>query len=397
MKLTGTQFEDLNDDCLREILTLVTVMDLCSLLELFEISRNFRLKEITSEIFKKQHNICDLNRMVDSVDEAQRLLENFGPLISDLTAKYSGEDGVQIIKLIIRFCSDTLKSLDIWNFSLNDIGMTAVFHKLEILSIVHCDFQGDSVDLFAHCNSLLKLIVDIARPEKAILKQTFPKLETFGVEWDGNSCKSFLSRHKKLKALALSISDHLEIFPFIAENCSELTKFWILRCKSANPEENEIAFKSISSMKYLQQLRLSANPNSLVILRELCRFQSLKSLILDYISFGHGVVSVLIQLKCLEQLCIYLCEEVKDLNCLTELWRLIKLQIVSNENIDFDLVRVVSRLTNLRFMFLQLHDFTIDEKMHSRIMNARSKVGKAHQSLQIKCDDITAVFPSCIS
>ncbi|XP_037040422.1 uncharacterized protein LOC119077341 [Bradysia coprophila] len=159
---TGTEFMDLNDDCLREVLARLRPIGLCSLRELSETNRNVRLEAITNEIFTRKFKRLR-NDVETSEDNLERVLAKFGSsILHFLTDGFDDDDTVSIRKfrsIIERCsgCSGTLKTLRLRNYKFgeNDIkAMKSLFGNLEGLDIFRCHFEGDAMDLFASCQSL---------------------------------------------------------------------------------------------------------------------------------------------------------------------------------------------------------------------------------------------------
>jgi hypothetical protein len=397
-----------NEDCLRLILAHVTAVDLCSLRELSEILNDASLRVIIDDTFRRKYKVCDLNQITHTMDEAQRLLTNFGPLISDLTVteKYSDECGARIIKLIVQRCSGTLKSLDLRNFYLDKSEPAAVFAELQKLSINVCDsrFATDQ-----HSESSYVLAVHPHRIEltDAMIQHTYPKLESFCGQWeiktwhrhssDSERCRNFFLRHKNLKTIILTEPDDISVLPVIAANCSQLRKFHFSAFYTGDSIIYRDAVKRFTSLKRLEEVTITGDLLAVFFIQQLCHSRSLKRLSLNRLRCTPKIISAVTQLKMLEKLHIQETEVFINCDAFAELPRLKELSVVSYEDADFDLPYMVGRLADLKKLNLRrIDDFKIDGRMYAEIDNARSKAGSAHRTLRIVCNGIKTVFPGRI-
>ncbi|XP_037049811.1 uncharacterized protein LOC119084081 [Bradysia coprophila] len=409
--LTGTMLMDLNDDCLREILARAAPMTLCSLLELSENCKNNRLKAITIETFARKYKTCQLNQCAPTVDKAHRLLANFGPLISNLvTAEYYAADKTMshAVKSIGQFCSGTVTSLCLVSYTFDKTDAKALkvlFNNLEKLALYFCHFERDAMDLLAHCESLVEIDLSddgfMGHHDKtvyeALFQHTFPNLEVFTGDTTSYKLKNFISRHKKLKTLSLSLQDHSDLLPTIADNCSELKilvictgRFDSYPVQQGNSHYYPIRYKMpvtrIASLKHLEFLQIAYVQNPLECIQQLHHLESLKELIFESKCGSSRFMSALSQLKTLEMLHFFCSDKCVDFTPLAKMDRLKDLLISSSHGkiANLNLVYMVSRLTNLeKFHIYMFPDFEIDDKTNAELVDARSKMIGPRRKLEI--------------
>ncbi|XP_037038246.1 uncharacterized protein LOC119075788 [Bradysia coprophila] len=400
--ISGTKFMDLNDDCLRQIFSHVSAMDLCSLHDCSEIIKNNRLKYIANEIFARKYKSIELTEAATTGDEVDRLLTKFGPLVLHIKT----DKRIERIKIerIVKWCSGTLRSLDVRHFTFGEEptrAMEELVSNLRRLIIHNCHFQGGATKLFAHCKSLEHLAVYHEVPH-AMLQHTFPRLRIFDCT-RSTLCAlhtinlgRFISRHRRLETLRLiSVIDHSVLLPLIALSCTELRELGICTKRQQRHPRYEISVKSVSRFKKLEKLMICGDQRPITLIRELKHLQLLRELYLMGGSLGPEVVTALTELKMLQVLQIRDCVEFTNFDPLAEMSRLKRLCITTREIVTFDLIHLVSRLTDLETLELdsKIVAFAINKEMHSRIVVARSKSVTTKRALVIVCNGVANQFP----
>lgn len=391
--VTGTQFSDLNNNCLKNIISRLTITDLCSLRELSEMSNNIRLKKITDKIFAQKYNACDLNEDVNGVHEAERVIINFGPLITHISLSLDNIFYVvhqELIEDIVKYCGGTLKSLQIY-FGRIDVKEPS-FPNLERLEIFDCRFRIGTTNLFANCSSLVELNIhnhNYLGSNEHILQQTFPKLEIFKGTCKSEIFENFVSRHKQLKFINWRGSfETARILQAITEHCSGLEKFIITMIADGSAMEYEDAVRSLVKLKHLEDVTIRARNVSNgveMMIRQLGHLM-LKKLRLECKS--PVTLSDVSDLKLLEDLSILMDNECNiNFNPLAELHRLKLLELSSPGLVDFDLVDMVGQLPDLKQLQLnfQTHYYKTYRDVVPRIINARLRHGGDAKKLKIQC------------
>lgn len=401
--LTGTQFMDLNDDCLWDILKMVNLMDLCSLMELSKIDNNIRLEAIAGEIFSRKYKFCHLNEDAETYDDAQRLLTNFGPLISGIFVSFKrtfnkarGDDRI-IFNSIIENCGATLESLTVCDYTFDANEATPVFPNLQKLDIIDCFLNDNATNIFEHCQSLVELSVRYDSWYTAsmdlLFEHTFPELELFSGGHNTENFKNFIARHRKLKAINLRWNcDPVPVLPIIADHCKGVKKLTMRSGGENNSVEYEIAMINFSRLINLEEVMIvgRARIRSLKIyslIQQINQLMSLKKLCFEGLNLCPKTIPALSKLKTLEILEMDIFDGYVDLNPLAELGGLRELTIITRGDTNIDLIHIISCLTDLEKLkiYLQRQKATIDKTMQARIADILSKC--ARPTFEIKCDN----------
>lgn len=409
---TGTYLLNLNDDCLYAIFSLkfVNIMDLCSVAESCT-----RLKQIANRIFAGTHKICNFNGMsLKTIHEMRRFLLNFGSSITELTIEESNEFekmSARILDLVIRYCCKTLQSLTLKKYEIT-VYLTSklrpMFNNLQKLCIEGGSIEGAGKHLFSNCGSLVELKVINLENETEdfgiIFENRFPKLERFKYEkkyddYGDYNLEEFVSRHKRLKTFSMKHfeDDCTSLLPVIAENCKDLENLRIVGTGHANPANYEEALKSLLALGKLKKLKIKcADANITKFIQELTKLSSLEFLELWYANCDAELIPALAQLKTVNVLRLRYCHQLKNLNALADLKHLNELSIVlhpETNEIQFDLVQMIKRLTNLKKLTLEMDatgvTFTIDKRMYLKIVDAvRGRSGRSSPFLEIKTGNV---------
>ncbi|XP_037040396.1 uncharacterized protein LOC119077321 [Bradysia coprophila] len=395
--LTGTEFMDLNDYCLRQILNRISAMDLCSMFEMADLSKIIRLRVIAKKVFVRRFRCIDLNKEATKESDIERLLLNFGSLMV-YVATDSGVDADETIKLILIFCN-SLKWLDLRQFTFDESStwvLKKLFRKLERIYIHDCHFKGGAMKAFARCRSLLTLkVYDEAACMAEILQYTFPKMRSFHylTFWCTSKTllKDFISRHKGLTSLRMvGIEDDSVLLPAIAENCTELQELSLRSSGNKSDEQRCIYVSTMPALKNLKTLSIYGDRRASRFIHQLKHLCSLRELRLICVRFNDCIEKFLGELKSLQILTIQNCDKFTDFDVLAKLRGLQELHITSDLVVTFDLIYMVRRLADLNRLELQLTTpCVIDEVMQCRLAAARRKSGKAKGSLEISCNGIT--------
>lgn len=384
-------FMDLNDDCIREILTYLKVTDLCSLLELSQACGNMSLKEITKEIFRKRCKRYEtgLNTATTSSNEVERQLAKFTSLISTLLTDECS-DAARKIKSVIQWCNgmENMKWLHFEDLTFDEnetMALNELFGIMNRLHIDNCRFEGDVADLFSACRSLDSLLISNEMSDKeSVLQNTFPNLTRFFWQYENGTMnynfENFISRHKELKSITLmSKDDHSGLLPIIASNCSDLIALEISSDGNRNPLEYQNSVKSIVELTNLNRLMIRGDRNAIKFIRQLQYLQSLKSLYLANVRCDYGMIKAVSRLTTLQYLDIENCDGFTNFRPLVKLGVLRKLNITSHkESVTIDLVYMISRLPLLEMLAIDSKNlFKVDEEKHKKIVEARVKSGSA--------------------
>lgn len=410
---TGTYLLDLNDDCLYAIfsLKLVNIMDLCSVAE-----SSVRLNQVANRIIAASHKCCNFNEIsLKTIYEMRRFLINFGSSIEEFTLgpSYDFENksegmSVRLLDLVIRYCSKTLQSLELYDYEITEY-LTAklrpMFNKLKKLHIEAGTFYGLGKRLFANCANLVELkVVNVENCTDEmgmIFENHFPKLERFKYkhyydDYDDYNLEMFVSRHKLLKTFSMEgfNDDCTSLLPVIADNCMTLEKLQIRgnhRC-NANQSEYEKALMSLLTLDKLHSLKMNcAEVNVTKFIKKLPKLTSLQLLELCHAKVDTEFIPALTQLKNLNVLRLTCCEDLKNLNQLADLEKLMELSIAlrsPTDELNFDLVQMVKRLNNLKKLTLAIAKFKIDKRMYLKLVGVvRGRPG-GFPSLKIRSDSI---------
>lgn len=110
------ELAELNDDCLLNLMQCLTLNDLCSL-----ASTCSHLKQLSQKVFTTKHRTLNLDSLIETegghftVPQVQRLLHNFGHLISSLTINVRQIDDREkiskLIWLLRKYCIGTLDEM----------------------------------------------------------------------------------------------------------------------------------------------------------------------------------------------------------------------------------------------------------------------------------------------
>lgn len=223
---TGTNLQNLNDDCLLEIFSSksLNLTDLCSLAETCK-----RFPQIIQRIAPKELSIIrcyeyEIKYRIEAKNYVQethsrkkftRIFNHFGSLLSALSIRIDGNPHTNedyfLLNLMANRCEDNLKNLKIEYLKVPEVltvELKSIFQQLQSLELNHVTFE-ESSQPFAGLNSLVELKIVGVKTE-AILQNTFPKLEIFfsgGAEYYEKPISSifspFLSCHTSLKTVVI--------------------------------------------------------------------------------------------------------------------------------------------------------------------------------------------------
>lgn len=208
--MSGIQINNLlhlNDDCLREVLERLKIIDLVSVADVCS-----RLKEMGRAVVGSKYKIVEM--VVHSVREINDCLRNFGQLIHSLRLKIG--DGLDksnykyILKSLVRQCSGTLTYLEMhyFRFEKNNKAVVAsqsLLNGVQKLVLIGCSV---SVKWFVKCPELVELVlIDTHVTYHGLRYQTCPKLETLRIQgslpWVKKGLNIFLQQNSQLKTLEL--------------------------------------------------------------------------------------------------------------------------------------------------------------------------------------------------
>lgn len=152
--------QDLNDDCLMEILSYLNVIDLSSAADVCQC-----FKWNASYVFSHQFKQFDLRIVYQAVKllHVGNVLLQFGGLIDTLIAapyKSIYTHKKFTFDCILRYCGKTLKQLELRNFKINSNMLThsrTLLGCLEVLKLDHCDLSNTAVMFFEQLKNVKRL------------------------------------------------------------------------------------------------------------------------------------------------------------------------------------------------------------------------------------------------
>ncbi len=370
---TGTNLQNLNDDCLLEIFSSksLNLMDLCSLAETCK-----RFRYITQCISPKKLSVARLytntyelearNYMYETSmrKDVVRIFRSLGSFLSAVSInivcyRYINEDFF-LLNLVAHHCVDNLESLTIDNVRIPEIFAVKskpIFKRLKLLDMDSVSFPVNTT-LFTELNSLTELKIDSVDIYEAILENSFPKLKKFIFYSHSNpqekpissTFESFFSRHKALKIIKFDSYIYEErckiiILQTISDSCKELEKL-------------TIEMGELSSSHHLQPLK------SLKLLKSL----DLRSVTCDNLKFFSSLTE-------LRELCLSYCCPPIDVNQFASLTQLTKLRMCFARSCDESVVvDIISKLTILEELTIYgnhhlANDFILDEQLMEQIVD----------------------------
>lgn len=392
---------DLPDDCLFEILKRLSVVD--DWIELTQTCSRF--KEIAIETFARSQKICHLNRLGMAMKDtatACRVLDIFGASIVELFIAITDrlDDGAKIIDSIIENCT-SLKSLSIASYTIPDSQreinqMALLFERLEILKLADLTIEDvdtleygtaiitpkeNLLDLFANCNSLIDLTINNCCDDlnQCVSESYFPKLEHFRYIHYRQVCyiEGFVLRHRKLKSFTLNTecdknSDFLKI---VTTNCKQLENLSF--GTSTYGQFYVTVLESMGRLEHLTNLTVALSDQHLTKLVKSLQSTPLK--VLDLQS-GYGCSQILPAISTMNTLRVLKLNRIYGLhnyNSLENMKQLVELyihhrsesSIEFGSSVEFDPVKVIDRLVNLKKFKFHANGFHIDGHLYSRLVN----------------------------
>lgn len=368
----------LNNDCILAILSVkcLSAIDLCSV-----AGTCHRLKEIACQVFKRKYKSCDLKALVaDEIDfncynggarAEQRIIMNFGSLISDLRMKnyFRNANLESIFDYVAKYCCNTLVSLNMHTCVIPEnctAKLRPLFKNLQKLTIERCTFDGSSKKLFADCGSLVEL--ELSDGDYAfIVENTFSNLQTFRCYIEAPHKRSqiisdsFILRHQNLKLLRMWNSmDVSSLLQLIADNCKRLED---LECSI-------IGSLDLSNFGHLRKLKIDCKYRSVMAVQGWNNLTFLESLSLYYAEVDSQLIPTLSQLQSLQVLRLHKWTGHLNLNQLVNLHQLTELKLIRDkDDLDLDLVLLIKRLQNLKVLTIKVRQFEFDLNMYLRIVD----------------------------
>lgn len=242
-------FMHLNDDCLIQILSPFSIIDLCSVSETC-----VRLQEVAGYVFSRKFKKSYIALNGFNLCDTKRILVQFGSLINNLALRNS-ENIDQKLDLLVKYCGPTLQTVKLYQIYVNPtlaLKLQTLFtnSKKIIFGINYRIGVTNPVNIFAKCKRLedLEIWSDLAYNQNMMKVTTFPALTSFkfylAVELEA-FC-SFILRHPKLRTL------HLKAYWSL-----QYDKYEQIATNLVNLEDLKIEFLNIiptDSKTYLQPL-----------------------------------------------------------------------------------------------------------------------------------------------
>lgn len=260
---TGTNLMDVNDDCLIEILSKLSINDLCSVAETC-----VRLRKCAGHVFSKSL----MNEVWSSLDwntlqQARRYLVIFGPCMSTLETNGIRDDMKAFnrrLDLLLRYCDGTLEKMVMFCHEVNKaiaFKLQALFANLKKITLDSCTFlkSAESVNLFVKCKRLEKLKINEVDGHfnSNLFQMTIPTLKALKIRrhtiektFSPDLLCSFIARHPHLKKFHLRkfVIDCNVLCDEIAKNVTELENLCI-QCQSFG-----LSTKFFSTKLYAERL-----------------------------------------------------------------------------------------------------------------------------------------------
>lgn len=380
--ITCTHLLDLNYDCLREIFSLLSIVDLCSLAQTSK-----HLKWIAVEIFTRKYADFKYGNMWShTVAEVKQIFHNFGSLITKLYIHLPRsilddyKEPLCPLELVAKYCSN-LVSLNISFrvlFTEQSVTLKPVLNKLQKLTFSTRNMRDAIPDLFANCESLVEFYLECDTERDVISGNVFPKLQRlkcfFGRSFfiSHDDWEKFIPRHKNLKDFKIYCrSDCTFLFPLIAENCKELEEFEARSAGKVSPAKFEMAVQSLLTLTSLRKLDIECGEKDVTkFVQSLASFKSLEYMRLcGFRSDNSEIVQHISRLHTLRILLLLCKVPLDNIDLLSNLDQLTQLTICYSDKtkVDFDLVNFINRLINLERLHLWMN-FRVDRKMYLKIV-----------------------------
>lgn len=381
--MSENQLDDLlrlNDDCLREVLERLDVIDLTSVADVC-----WRLRDLAQLVFASK---CKRFKMVGySEQEIRNCLRNFGPFIHSLCLQPKFElinNYGNIVKSLVQNCSGTLTTLQIHNFTFEKTHAAVMMSQSLFSGVLKLVLIGCSISVkwFVMCPELVELVlINTHVTYHGLRHQLCHKLETLRIQgslsWVKNGLHLFLQQNSQLKTL--------EILPFNQESSVIVLPYHSPLTTAPSSIENltvrswigdELArFQSLKTLRIVSQYIA------------FCPFSRLTNATLEhleidapyfFLSTGDiGVIPYLRRIKTLN-LYIYWFENDRIVNMITNLDQLSELRVCTmlNNLSGSDLLSTVQHGENLERLILS---FFINREVEIPFVNSLSAKGRVLQ------------------
>lgn len=225
---------DLDDNCLHEILCLLSIEDLarmaCSCTRMQSVARGvFRLKHKSQPVNLYEfatNNPYAWDTSINFIDNQfhnGRLLRHFGHMITDLSFTFTTEQ-TESFNFVIKYCSGgALEQLIVagrtQNFRIDKAGdPTELFGSVNELKLYGCNHKAFDGKHLSKCHRLERLTLHKTEAGKFLLNH-FPNIKSFAMQrvCDEDRRKtvqrinSFIKRHKQLTELELNSPDYCSL------------------------------------------------------------------------------------------------------------------------------------------------------------------------------------------
>lgn len=151
-----TTIDDLNDNCLLEILSYLNIVQLSKM-----VSLNRRFQSIVHAVADRKCKTT-VSLHFQNTNEIKSVLEAFGHLISELNIRSMLHNGVIPLTLLRTYCSGTLKSLNLRNFTIgktfNAFHHRNLFKSLADLTFDDCTLHTDFIQQLLNAAKALKTL-----------------------------------------------------------------------------------------------------------------------------------------------------------------------------------------------------------------------------------------------
>lgn len=374
-----TRIEDLNDDCILEIFSLVAF----PLMDLFTLEKTCkRFQQIARQAFP---TILDISiiyadksySVVASKSGGRRSLtekythvgietifrncgSNLRGIIIQDTENLSMERPSFLLNLVSTYCVNSVSSSDVNCVETPEVQTEEpeqIIKRLQSLDL-RCLNIKDGFDSFADFESLVELKVSYVNGSSSILETIFPHLERFTFidrYTDDFSWQTFILCHPRLKMLHVHIyMPDINVNVFLQGICDICLHL------------EELSFRFGHSME-------ESFPLSLLPLQSLNRLKTLKLWFLQLID-----LSFVSAMTNLHELCLHFCDLPNDE--LVYLTQLTTLRIFRDGSSDLDVVNVIRRLVNLVEFEVQI--FVLNEETFKKIVRI---VRGRPQMLTLRC------------
>lgn len=370
------------------------------------------------QAFDKKHKTFSFEKATTKTTiEARKLFQIFGSLISDLDLEFrSCPKATDIMDAVVRYCT-TLDCLKLRGYDIPDnqekiSNLGKLFQSLRTLHIELVAIEGSGgdvlwndkilttpngnvMDFFAECPSLINLKVEHCDSlNRIIFESALHNLQSFEYFGYGIQCSidGFTLRHKYLKSFILIEYEcedehgHLPALKVIAANCKNLEKLQFDFGTSSSNEYVALLMK-LSRLRRFRALKFDCYKHTMVFTTILPSFRdTLEVLDISEATASHGLILAISELRKLRSLRLCNCSVRDDLSPLGELTELSVLSIEQIEEIlNFDLVRLVDRLINLRIIQLYFV-FKIGFPTYVQLVDTvERRQDVAKRTLQIDC------------